>query len=149
LNFLLSLNKKYVLLITLIISATFLFFFGLKYYFNLDENIEDLKVKVSSADITKPRFAINSDSQKISVTANEGNFIDKDKILLKNNVKFESNNFRIETDNVVFDRKNQTAKSNDKSKFKSKNTIISSEGFNIYDNGSKIKFYGNSTVILK
>ena len=29
------------------------------------------------------------------------------------------------------------------------NTKINSEGFNIYDNGKKIKFYGNSVIILK
>ena len=60
-----------------------------------------------------------------------------------------SNEFVIETDNVTFDRENQTAQSNDKSIFKSNNTIISSEGFNIYDNGNKINFLGNSVVILK
>jgi len=33
--------------------------------------------------------------------------------------------------------------------FKSKNTTISSEGFNIMEEGNKINFVGNSTIILK
>ena len=64
-------------------------------------------------------------------------------------LEFKSSKFSIESDNVTFDRKEQTAHSKNKSTFKSKNTIISSEGFNIYDNGNIINFYGNSVVILK
>ena len=97
----------------------------------------------------KPRFAINSPTQKILVTAKEGNFVGDNKILLKKSVKFSSNKFSIESDNVTFDREAQTAYSKNKSIFKSKNTTISAEGFNIYDNGNKIKFFGQSTVILK
>ncbi len=106
-------------------------------------------VVLSSADIIEPRFAINGINQKIFVTAKEGNFIDDNKILLKKNVVFKSNNFSIKTDNVMFNRLEQTATSNSKSFFKSKNTNISSEGFNIYDNGNKIKFNGNSIIIIK
>ena len=105
--------------------------------------------EIKKADITQPRFAINNPSQKIFVTAKEGNFIEGGKILLKNNVKFKSSNFSIESDNVTFDRKKQTAHSKNKSIFKSKNTMISSEGFNIYDNGNIINFYGKAVVILK
>ncbi len=104
---------------------------------------------VSNVDVTEPRFTINNKSQKIFVTAKEGNFIDKDKILLKKNVIFESDNFVIKTDNVVFDRIKETASSNSKSIFISENTKINSEGFNIYDNGNIIKFFGKSKVVLK
>ena len=69
--------------------------------------------------------------------------------MLKDNVRFKSNNFSIETDRVIFDRNDQTAKSKTKSVFKSKNTTISSEGFNIYDKGNKIIFHGSSFIILK
>ena len=112
-------------------------------------NSTEVKINLSNADITQPKFAINTSSQKIYITAKEGNFLDEDKILLKKNVRFKSNDFSIETDNVIFDRKKQTAKSNEKSLFKSKKTTISSNGFNIYDNGNKINFYGNSIIILK
>ena len=50
---------------------------------------------------------------------------------------------------VIFDRNKQTAKSETKSLFKSTNTSITSEGFNIDEKGNKIIFYGNSYLILK
>ncbi len=124
-------------------------FFVSKLYFNFDKNLISNEIKISNVDITKPRFAINSVSQKIYVTADEGNFIKNGEILLKKNVKFTSNNFSIESDNVTFNREEQTAQSEHKSIFKSKNTTISSEGFNIYDNGNKINFNGNAVLILK
>ena len=45
---------------------------------------------VSRVDITEPKFAINSDEQKIFLTAKEGNFLSKSQILLKKNVLFKS-----------------------------------------------------------
>ena len=114
-----------------------------KIEFNIENNI------ISDVDITEPKFAINSENRKILVTAKEGNFVDTNKILLRKNVLFKSNNFIIETDKVIFDRKEQTATSKTSSIFKSKNTKISSEGFDIYDNGNKIIFFGNSVIIIK
>ena len=104
---------------------------------------------ISKADITEPKFAINGSNQDIVVTAKEGNFVGSNKILLKKNVKFQSSKFIIKTNNVIFDRKNQSAISYTASKFNSENTEILSEGFDIYDNGSKIKFFGNATIILE
>ncbi len=106
-------------------------------------------IEISNVDITEPKFAINSSSQKIFVTAKEGNFVDQNKIMLKKNVTFKSNEFSIISDNVIFDRKEQTASSQDQSIFKTKNTTISADGFDIYDKGNKIKFYGKTIVILK
>ena len=94
-------------------------------------------------------FSINNFDRNILITAKEGDFINKDKILLKKNVLFKSNKFSIESDNVIFNRKDQTAESYENSIFRSNNTKISSEGFNIYDSGNKIKFHGNSIIILK
>ena len=111
--------------------------------------LEKSDKSLSNADISEPKFAINNKSKKIFITAKEGNFITKNEILLIDNVRFNSNNFSIETDRVIFDRNDQTAKSKTKSVFKSKNTTISSEGFNIYDKGNKIIFHGNSFIILK
>ena len=104
---------------------------------------------MSNVDIEEPRFAINNDEKKINITASEGNFLNKDEILLRENVKFKSNDFIIETENVIFDRKKETAKSKTRSLFKSKNTTILSDGFNIYDQGNKITFYGKSFIVLK
>tara|TARA_B100001027_G_C16126770_1_gene267415 strand:- start:123 stop:467 length:345 start_codon:yes stop_codon:yes gene_type:complete len=112
-------------------------------------NKVDKIVNISKSDITQPKFSINNEKEKIIVTANEGSFISNDKIMLMENVKFSSNQFTIKSDNVTFDRKQQTAQSMEKSVFRSKNTIITSEGFNIYDNGNKINFYGNTKIILK
>ena len=110
---------------------------------------KNVKIDLSDADISKPKFAINNDSQKIYISALEGNFLNKDEVLLRDNVKFKSNNFIIETEKVIFNRNQQTAHSNTKSLFKSENATISSDGFNIHDKGNKIIFYGNSYIILK
>tara|TARA_Y100001970_G_C14039802_1_gene753081 strand:- start:309 stop:758 length:450 start_codon:yes stop_codon:yes gene_type:complete len=149
LNILLSLNKNFVLVITILFFIILFIFIILKFYFSYEYKNSEIEIKISNADITEPRFAINNPSKKIFVTAQEGNFIKGGKILLKNNVKFTSENFSIETDNVVFDRQKQTASSDDKSVFKSKNTIISSDGFDIYDSGNIINFYGKAVVTLK
>ncbi len=107
------------------------------------------KSLLTDADISEPKFSINNESKKIYITASEGNFINKDEILLKDNVRFKSNEFSIETDKVIFNRNKQTAQSTTKSMFKSENSTISSQGFNIFDKGNKIIFYGNSYIILK
>ena len=88
-------------------------------------------------------------TKKILITAKEGNFLNKNEILLQDNVRFKSNDFSIETDKVIFNRDKQTAQSSSRSLFKSKNTSITSDGFDIYDKGDKIIFYGNSYIILK
>ena len=110
---------------------------------------EDKTNNLSDADISEPKFAINNETKKIYITASEGNFLNKDEVLLRNNVRFKSNNFSIETDKVVFNRNQQTAQSKTRSLFKSENITISSDGFNIHDKGNKIIFHGNSYIILK
>ena len=141
-------NKKLIIILGFIICSIAILFYSMK-YLSIENNKIVNQIRISNVDITEPRFSINSSSQKILVTAKEGNFIEENKILLKKNVKFSSNDFSIESDNVTFDRVKQTAFSEQKSVFKSKKTTISSEGFNIYDNGNKIKFFGNSVIILK
>ena len=148
-NSLLSINKRSILIVSVIVLTLFVFIFSLQFYETLKlDNYQDTEI-VSDVDITDPRFAINGDNQKILVSAKEGNFIDTNKILLQREVKFKSNNFSIETEKVIFDRKAQTAESKSFSKFNSEKTEISSEGFNIYDNGNKINFNGNSVIIIK
>ena len=147
-NYLLSLNKVYVLFVILLICSIFFIFLVFQIYFKNENDIVK-KIEISNVDITEPKFSINNDSKKIFVTAKEGNFLKNDKILLRKNVKFKSDNFSLLSDNVTFDRKKQTAFSDEKSLFKSKNTTISSEGFNIMEEGNKINFIGNSTIILK
>ena len=148
-NFFLHINRK----ILLFFSLTVLIFFTIiviSKQISLNKNItKEKNSRLSNIDIEEPKFAINNTSKKINITAQEGNFLNKDEILLRKNVKFKSNDFIIETDNVVFNRNKQTARSKTKSLFKSEKTTIFSDGFNIFDKGNRIIFYGNSQVILK
>ena len=149
LNFFLHINRKFIILFGTIIIFLFLIIIFFK-QINLNNIIIEETVKISSnADISEPKFAINNESKKIYITASQGNFINKDEVLLNKNVRFKSNDFSIETEKVIFNRNKQTAKSKTKSLFKSKNATITSDGFNIHDKGNKIIFYGNSYIILK
>ncbi len=99
-------------------------------------------------DIIDPKFTINNKKEKISISANEGNFIDENKILLKNNVTFKSKKFQIESSEVFFDKLQETAFSNKNSKFVSNNTIINSKGFEIKNKGDTIQFNGKTKITL-
>ncbi len=148
-NFFLYINRKLIIILTIL---TIIFFIIIIFYkqINLNDiNFESTRSILSDADISQPKFAINNSSKKIYITASEGNFLSKDEILLNKNVKFKSNDFIIETEKVIFNRNEQTARSKTKSLFKSKNATIFSDGFNIHDKGDKIIFYGNSNIILK
>ena len=149
LNYFLYINSKLIILFGGIIILLFLIIIFHK-QINLNTIVaEDTISNLSNADISQPKFSINNESKKISITATKGNFINKDEVLLKNNVKFKSNEFSIETENVIFNRNEQTAKSKTRSMFKSKNATISSDGFNIDDKGNRIIFHGSSYIILK
>ncbi len=148
-NSFLYINRKLIVLIGTLLLLSFIIFILYK-QFNLSNiNFEYIKNDFSDADISKPKFAINNETKKIYISAGEGNFLNKDEVLLRNNVKFKSSDFSIETDKVIFNRNKQTAQSKTKSLFKSKNAVIFSNGFDIHDNGNKIIFYGNSNIILK
>ena len=148
-NFFLYINRKFIILFGAIIIFLFLIIIFYK-QINLNNIIlENTINSTSNADISEPKFAINNDSKKIYITASQGNFINKDEVLLNKNVRFKSNDFSIETEKVIFNRDKQTAKSKTKSMFKSKDATITSDGFNIHDKGNKIIFYGNSYIILK
>ena len=149
-NFFLHINSKFIILFGAIIVFIFLIIiFNKQTNLNNKIIIEDTINSSSNADISEPKFAINNESKKIYITASQGNFINKDEVLLNENVRFKSNDFSIETEKVIFNRNKQTAKSKTKSMFKSKNATITSDGFNIHDKGNKIIFYGNSYIILK
>ena len=93
-------------------------------------------------------FTLNNKKETIKVTAKEGNFISKNLIILKKNVLFNSDKFSISSNEVIFDNKNQTAKSIKKSEFLSKNTKITSQGFIITDKGNKIEFNGKTKLLI-
>ena len=148
-NFLLSLNKKIFLLVSFIFIFFILLIFSLNFFESTDNSKNKIYINKKTSDILEPKFSINSKKQKISVTANEGNFLTKDEIVLEKNVIFKSNKFKIYTDNVVFNKKTFVASSQDNSKFISNNTSIDSAGFDIIENGNIINFKGKTKLVLK
>jgi hypothetical protein len=149
LNFLLSLNKKIFLIFSFVFIILILFVFSLNFIKKPDNSENQITIDKKTSDISEPRFSINSEEQKISVTANEGNFLTEDEIALEKNVIFKSNKFKIYTDNVIFNKKTLVASSQDKSRFISNNTSIESVGFDIIENGKIINFNGKTKLVLK
>ena len=147
-NLLLQINKKIILLIICILTILFIsiLFFKIdktddkKFAFDIDQK--------TSYDILKPKFIINNLNEIINISANEGNFINENEVLLQNDVLFESDKFKIFSNNVLFDKTNQTANSKSDSTFVSKKTKIKSKGFNIIDQGNIIEFKGKTYLIL-
>ena len=148
-NFLLALNKKILLISSLFIIIIILFLFFLTYLKPNNISEQQISIIYKTADILKPKFSINSNKQKISITANEGNFLTEEEIMLEKNVVFKSDKFKIFTDNVLFNKKNLVASSKNKSKFVSNKTSIDSYGFDIIDNGNIINFKGKTKLISK
>jgi len=149
LNYLLSLNKKFILFFSIIFISIIIIFLFLNTFYSNTKEKKIINLQNLDADITKPKFTINSKKQNISVTANKGNFITENEILLNENVVFQSEKFKIISDSVVFDKVKHNAYSSIKSKFTSENTSIVSNGFNITDKGNKINFKGKTILIIK
>ena len=148
-NFLLSLNKKKFLIFSFLLILLILFVFLSKLIEKTDNSENKITINKKTSDILEPKFSINGEEQKISVTASEGNFLTEDEIALEKNVIFKSNKFKIYTDNVVFNKKTLVASSKVKSKFISDNTSIDSAGFDIIENGNIINFKGKTKLVLK
>ena len=148
-NFLLTFNKKTLLISSFLIISIICFFISFTYI--QSKKIADIEISINNktADISKPKFSINSNKQKISVTANEGNFLTENEIMLEKNVIFKSDKFKIYSDNVLFNKKSLIASSKNKSKFVSDKTSIDSAGFDIIENGNIINFKGKTKLILK
>ena len=137
------------MILTSIIFFIIVVIFVFQYLQLSKNNVPIINTGSSNADITKPKFTINGNNQEIAITAKEGDFISADEILLKKNVVFQSNKFKIFTDKVIFNKKKLIATSSEKSKFISKNTSIVSNGFDIVDNGNIINFKGKTKLTLK
>ena len=148
-NFFLYINRKLVFVFGITIIFIFVSVILSKQVNLINVKSDNFKKSVSKADIDLPRFTINNEDKKIYVSAKEGNFLSNNNILLNKNVRFKSSEFSIETEKVVFNRTEQAAESESESLFKAKNTIISSQGFNILDKGNIIVFYGKSLIVLK
>ena len=147
-NNFLKINKKTLLILLIFLSVIFSGTVLFK-QINIPLIKEDILSIDTKFDIINPSFTINNAKEKISVSANNGNFLNNNQILLKNNVFFKSSSFTILSDEVIFDKNNQTAVSESNSKFKSEGTEIISEGFSISENGDSILFKGKTSLILK
>lgn len=146
-NLLLQINKKFIIYLLLILSIFTTWLIYTKTY-TYNEKLNTELNKISKYDITNPKFTINNNKNDIIISANEGNFINETKILLKNKVSFKSNKFTIKSSEVFFDKSQQTAYTNNDSIFSSSGTKIMSEGFAIKDSGNKIIFNGKTSLKL-
>jgi len=148
LNYLLQLNKSLVLIFLIFLTIISLVFFFVK-----DEILSKSKIKFdtisdNSFDILNPKFTINNANEIITIQAEKGNFLNKNNIVLENNVIFKSDKFKIYSSKVFFDKKNQTAYSKKNSTFISEGTTIESKGFEITDKGNTIQFNGKTKIML-
>jgi len=147
LNFLLTINKKQLIIFTSFLIFLILFIF---IFLNNEKSITKINnITTNKSDIVKPKFSISGKESEIFITATNGNFLSEEKILLEDNVKFKSKDFQLISDNVIFDRKNLIATSDNESKFSSKNTSIISAGFDITENGNIINFKGQTILKIK
>ena len=102
----------------------------------------------SSYDIKNPKFTINNKNDNIVISAKEGNFINNNEILLRDNVNFKSEKFSLKTTEVIYDKTNQTAQSNSESFFFAKKTKIKSSGFELRDSGNLIILNGKTNITI-
>ena len=148
-NFLLSINKTQLIIFIFFIVFLILFFFTFSFLNNEKSITKISDIKTNKSDIISPKFSISGKESEIFITAKNGNFLSEGKILLENNVEFKSKEFQLVSDNVIFDRKNLIATSDNESKFSSKNTSIISAGFDITENGNIINFKGQTILKIK
>ena len=147
-NYLLQLNKSLVLIFLIFLIIISLIFFFVKDEFLLKSKIEFDTISDNSFDVLNPKFTINNENEIITIQAEKGNFLNKNKIILENDVVFKSDKFKIHSSKVLFDKNNQTAYSEKNSKFISEGTTIESKGFEIIDKGNNIQFNGKTKIML-
>ena len=147
-NYLLQLNKSLVLIFLIFLTIISLIFFFVKDEIFSKSEIKFDTISDNSFDILNPKFTINNANEIITIQAEKGNFLNKNNIVLENNVVFNSNKFKIYSSKVLFDKKNQTAYSKKNSTFISEGTTIESKGFEITDKGNTIQFNGKTKIML-
>ena len=147
-NYLLQLNKSLVLIFLIFLTIISLIFFFVKDEIFSKSEIKFDTISDNSFDILNPKFTINNTNEIITIKAEKGNFLNKNNIVLENNVVFKSDKFKIYSSKVFFDKKNQTAYSKKNSTFISEGTTIESKGFEITDKGNTIQFNGKTKIML-
>ena len=147
-NYLLQLNKSLVLIFFIFLTIISLIFFFVKDEIFSKSEIKFDTITDNSFDILNPKFTINNANEIITIQAEKGNFLNKNNIVLENDVVFKSDKFKIYSSKVFFDKKNQTAYSKKNSTFISEGTTIESKGFEITDKGNTIQFNGKTKIML-
>ena len=147
-NYLLQLNKSLVLIFLIFLTIISLIFFFVKDEIFSKSEIKFDTISDNSFDILNPKFTINNANEIITIQAEKGNFLNKNNIVLENDVVFKSDKFKIYSSKVLFDKKNQTAYSKKNSTFISEGTTIESKGFEITDKGNTIQFNGKTKLTL-
>ena len=147
-NYLLQLNKSLVLIFLIFLTIISLIFFFVKNEIYSKSEIKFDTISDNSFDILNPKFTINNANEIITIQAKKGNFLNKNNIVLENDVVFKSDKFKIYSSKVFFDKKNQTAYSKKNSTFISEGTTIESKGFEITDKGNTIQFNGKTKIML-
>ena len=147
-NYLLQLNKSLVLIFLIFLTIISLIFFFVKDEIFSKSEIKFDTISDNSFDILNPKFTINNANEIITIQAEKGNFLNKNNIVLENDVVFKSDKFKIYSSKVLFDKKNQTAYSKKNSTFISEGTTIESKGFEITNKGNTIQFNGKTKIIL-
>lgn len=147
-NYLLQLNKSLVLIFLIFLTIISLIFFFVKDEIFSKSEIKFDTISDNSFDILNPKFTINNTNEIITIQAEKGNFLNKNNIVLENDVVFKSDKFKIYSSKVFFDKKNQTAYSKKNSTFISEGTTIESKGFEITDKGNTIQFNGKTKIML-
>ena len=147
-NYLLQLNKSLVLIFLIFLTIISLIFFFVKDEIFSKSEIKFDTISDNSFDILNPKFTINNANEIITIQAEKGNFLNKNNIVLENDVVFKSDKFKIYSSKVLFDKKNQTAYSKKNSTFISEGTTIESKGFEIIDKGNTIQFNGKTKIML-
>ena len=145
-NFFLQINRKFILFIIIILVILSIFIIQ-NYNSKISVSIPEIEETITD-DIINPKFTLNNKKQIIKVTADKGQFISNDLIMLKKNVEFHSENFKIYSNEVMINNLKQTAESNQNARFFSDKTEIQSEGFKILEAGDKIEFNGKTKIIL-
>ena len=147
-NYLLQLNKSLVLIFLIFLTIISLIFFFVKDEIFSKSEIKFDTISDNSFDILNPKFTINNANEIITIQAEKGNFLNKNNIVLENDVVFKSDKFKIYSSKVFFNKKNQTAYSKKNSTFISEGTTIESKGFEIIDKGNTIQFNGKTKLTL-
>jgi predicted RND superfamily exporter protein len=85
---LLSLNKRIFLIFSFLFIILILFIFLSNLIASTNNSKNKITINKKTSDISEPKFSINSEEQKIFVTAKEGNFLTEDEIALKKKCNF-------------------------------------------------------------